>query len=395
MYTNLAKFVYRYMQSLKIMISRILEKQILNDLKPRHVTILFGARRTGKTFLMEQIINKLPDKKILKLHGEDFDVATMMSSQRIETLRSVVAGYDYLFLDEAQDIPGIGKNLKLLVDNQKDVGVFVTGSASFELRNQIGEPLVGRSGIFHLYPFLVSEISESYVETFSKLPELLVYGTYPQVYMEENIDRKREVLENLRNGYLLKDILQLDNIKDSVFVMNLLRFIAFQIGNDISYNEIAANLGSTVKTVQRYLDILEKTFIIFRLYGFSRNLRKEISKSPRFYFWDNGIRNAVISLTNRLEIRDDAGKLWENFCIAERVKIQKYKRNWANHYFWRTYDQQEIDLIEEVEGKITAFEMKWSKKKSRKPKAFAENYPESGYHIINRENFQEFLIYNQ
>jgi uncharacterized protein len=375
------------------MIKRIIEEQLIRDLKPGRVTILFGARRTGKTFLMEQIVNRLSEKRILKLHGEDFDVATALSSQRIEVLKGLVAGYDYLFLDEAQDIPGIGKNLKLLVDTQKDVGVFVTGSASFELRNQIGEPLVGRSGIFHLYPFLLSEISDGFMDLYSKLPQVLVYGTYPQVFLEDNIDSKREVLENLRNGYLLKDVLQLDNLKDSVFVMNLLRFIAFQIGNDVSYNEIASNLGTTVKTVQRYLDILEKTFIIFRLYGFSRNLRKEISKSPRFYFWDTGIRNAVISMTNQLEIRDDAGRLWENFCIAERIKIHKYKRSWANHYFWRTYDQQEIDLIEETQGKISAFEMKWGKKRSRVPKAFADNYPEANYQLVNRENFFGFLNY--
>lgn len=375
------------------MIQRILTRQIIDDLKPSHVTVLFGARRTGKTVLMEQVIKALPEKKILMLHGEDFDVATALSSRKSEVLSNLVRGYDYLFLDEAQDIPDIGKNLKLLVDLNKKTGVFVTGSASFELKHQIGEPLVGRSRFFHLYPFLLYEVSADYLSAYKNLQQSLVYGTYPQVFLEENLKQKRETLENIRNGYLLKDVLQLDNVKDSLFVMNLLRFIAFQIGNDISYNEMANHLGSTVKTIQRYLDILEKTFIIFRLQGFNRNLRKEITKTPRFYFWDNGIRNVVLSMTNPLEIREDTGKLWENFCIAERIKIQHYKRTWSNFYFWRTYDQQEIDLIEETQGKLVAFEMKWGNKLARIPKAFAENYPEGKFVTVNRENFADVLRY--
>jgi uncharacterized protein len=374
------------------MISRIITKQIINDLKPGHVTVLFGARRTGKTVMMEQIQKMMPDKKILFLHGEDFDVAEALSSQRQEILKNLVSGYDFLFLDEAQNIPGIGKNLKLLVDTQKQTGVFVTGSASFELKNQIGEPLVGRSRFFHLHPFLLSEITDNYIDARRKLSQILVYGTYPQIFLADNLASKREILENIRNGYLLRDILQLDNLKDSIFIINLLKNIAYQVGNDISYNELANNLKTTVKTIQRYLEILEKAFVIFRLYGFSRNLRKEISKSPRFYFWDNGIRNVIISNTNPLDSRDDAGKLWENFCIAERIKRSLYKRDFANHYFWRTYDQQEIDLIEEADGIISGYEMKWGDKSARVPKAFADNYPDASFHFINKENFPDYLF---
>ncbi len=344
---------------------------------------------------MNFVKEKLSHKKILLLHGEDLDVVSTLSSGRQDILKNLVSGYDFLFLDEAQGIPGVGRNLKLLVDTQPKTGVFVTGSASFELRNQIGEPLVGRSRIFHLFPYLLSEVTQGYMDAYSRLPQTLVFGLYPQVIGENTSNSKREILENIRNGYLLKDVLALDNLKDSVFILNLLKYLAFQIGNDVSMNEIANSLGTTVKTVQRYLDILEKAFVIFKIQGFSRNLRKEISKAPRFYFWDNGIRNVVISNTNPLESRDDVGKLWENFCISERIKIQNYKRTWSNFFFWRTYDQQEIDLLEEHSGDLKAFEMKWKSKKVKVPKAFRDNYSDVPLYQINRENFYDFLNYRE
>lgn len=373
------------------MINRFLLKPLLDNLKQGQVTALFGARRTGKTTLMNMMISSMTDKKVLILNGEDYDVAQLLSSRRQETLRSLVSGYDIVFIDEAQNVPDIGQNLKLLVDTQPGVAVFATGSASFDLRNQIGEPLTGRSRFFSLYPIALSEFSGGYLDALQKLPELLIFGSYPQVLIESNQKEKRHILENIRNGYLLKDILQLENIKDSLFVMNLLRMLAFQIGNDVSSNELARNLGTTVKTIQRYLDLLEKAFIIFRLTGFSRNLRKEITKSPRFYFWDNGIRNAVISNFNPLEIRDDAGKLWENYCISERIKKQTYLDTFSSFYFWRTYDQQEIDLVEVSDEHIKAFEFKWGVKEAEAPKAFTENYPGSEFQTINRNSFFEYL----
>ncbi len=374
------------------MIRRYLSTPIKTNLKKGHVTILYGARRTGKTTLMNEISNSLPKDKVLILNGEDFDVASVLSSQKTETLRNLVAGYDYLFIDEAQNIPAIGKNLKLLVDTQSQISVFATGSASFELKGQLGEPLTGRSRFFTLYPFTLSEISKGYLEAINKLPELLIYGSYPQVYMEKNLKEKRRLLENIRNGYLLKDVLQLENIKDSLFIMNLLRLLAYQVGNDVSFNELARNLNTTVKTIQRYLDILEKAFIIFRLYGYSKNLRKELSKSPRFYFWDNGIRNAVISNFSSVEVRNDTGQLWENFCISERIKKQTYNETFSNFYFWRTYDRQEIDLIEIRDEQLLAFEFKWGHKKTKVPRAFQVNYPDAEYAVINRESFYNFLM---
>lgn len=373
------------------MINRYLTEKLKINLKSGNVTVLFGARRTGKTTLMNIIVDSLTDKNVLVLNGEDFDVANALSSGRIETLGNLVAGYEVLFIDEAQNIPNIGQNLKLLIDTQVNVSVFATGSASFDLKNQIGEPLTGRSRYFNLYPLAFGELIKGYMEGLSHLPTLLVYGSYPQIIMEPDLKEKRHILENIRNGYLIKDVLQLENIKDSLFVMNLLRLLAFQIGNDVSYNELSRNLGSTVKTIKRYLEILEKAFIIFRLQGFSRNLRKEIAKSPRFYFWDNGIRNSLISNFNPADLRDDMGRLWENFCISERLKKQVYQETFSNFYYWRTYDKQEIDLIEIKDENIEAFEFKWGDKVVKTPKAFKDAYPEAKFTTINKESFFEFL----
>lgn len=374
------------------MIQRHLEQALFENLKPGHVTALFGARRTGKTVLLQHLAERLPDKKILIVNGEDLDAASILSSQKQAILSNLVSGYEYLFIDEAQSIPNIGLNLKLLVDTNPGVSVFVTGSSSFDLRNKIGEPLTGRSRYWNIYPFTVAEISQDYLTLVRSLPSYLVFGTYPQVYTAENDKEKRIILENIRNGYLLKDVLQLDNVKDSLFVLNLLKNLAFQIGNDVSYNELANSLNSTVKTVRRYIEILEKSFVIFRLTGFSRNLQKEISKSPRIYFWDNGIRNAIISRFEQLEQRDDAGKLWENFCISERIKKQTYAESFSAFYFWRTYDQQEIDLIEENGNKLEAYEFKWGDKQAKLPSGFERNYPEAGFQTINQQTFYDFLI---
>ncbi len=373
------------------MIARNITTELLRNLKPGNVTILFGARRTGKTFLMHKIVDSLKDKKVLVLNGEDFEVMEVLSSGKQSVLKSLVANYDYLFIDEAQNIPDIGKNLKLLIDSVPDLAIFATGSASFDLRNKVGAPLTGRSRFFYLYPFSFSEISDNYITALQQLPINIIYGSYPQVFLEESVKEKRHILENLKNGYLLKDVLALDNLKDSMFVMDLLKLIAFQIGNDVSYNELARSLSTTVKTVKRYLEILEKAFVIFSLSGFSRNLRKEISKSPRFYFWDNGIRNAVISNFNMPETRSDMGKLWENYCISERLKKQQYNQTFSNFYFWRTYDQQEIDLIEEVDGRIFAFEFKWGDKSAKIPTAFKDNYLDSEFTVVNKLNMYEFL----
>ncbi len=373
------------------MIARLLQKQIVEKLKPGFVVGLFGARRTGKTIIMEEIKKSVTNKKVLMVHGENLDVAEILSSQRVSRLKQLISGYDYLFIDEAQKIPNIGANLKLIVDAIPTVTLFVTGSSAFDLKNKIGEPLTGRSKFFYLYPIAEAELEEDYITAFENLEPRLIYGAYPQVITADSQNEKRDMLESIKNGYLLRDILELDNLKDSVFILNLLKLIAFQIGKDVSFRELASNLSVNKNTVMRYLDLLEKNYIIFSLSGFSRNLRKEISKSSRYFFWDNGIRNIVISNLNLLNSRDDVGKLWENYCVSERLKINHYRGLMTNYYYWRTYDQKEIDLIEESGGFLNAYEFKWGLARVKTPHLFLDTYPNSSFSVINKENFLDFI----
>jgi hypothetical protein len=374
------------------MIKRKIEETIIKSIRSGKVIGLFGARRTGKTVLMNSIKEQLTRQKVLMVQGDNLDVADILSSQRLSILKRLVAGYHYLFIDEAQKIPRIGQNLKLLVDSIPKIKIFITGSSALELRNRIGEPLTGRSKYFYLYPLSFGELNEDYLSFRETLDQKLIFGAYPSVVTAENSQERMDELESIKNGYLLKDILELDNQKDSAFILKLLRLVAFQIGNDVSYAELASNLNVNSKTVQRYLDILEKSYIIFSLPGFSRNLRKEYSKTPRYYFWDNGIRNSVISNYNPIGLRDDAGKLWENYFISERLKHAAYNGWICNHYFWRTYDQQEIDLLEEKSGKLHAFECKFRATKVPKiPVAFRNAYPEAEFNAVNPENFIDFV----
>ncbi|MCD4791994.1 MAG: ATP-binding protein [Bacteroidales bacterium] len=370
---------------------RIIKKQIKSSLKQGSVIALFGARRTGKTVLMKKIMNELSEKTILYVQGDDFDISEILSSQRLSLLKSFVYGYDYLFVDEAQKISNIGQNLKLLTDNVPELSIFITGSSALDLRQKVGEPLTGRSVFYYLFPFSQKELNEDFLTAKRNIETKLIYGMYPQVIMAETVNDRIDVLTSIKNGYLLKDVLELDNLKDTKFILNLLRLIAFQIGNDISYSELASNLNVNKKTVQRYLDILEKIYVIFSLPGFSRNLRKEYSKTPRYYFWDNGIRNILISNFNNINLRDDIGKLWENFCISERLKFSHYNSFNANYFFWRTYDQKEIDLIEEKDGFLNAYEFKWKNKKVKPPKLFTETYKKSEFFVINPENWLNFI----
>lgn len=375
------------------MVYRIITKSVLKALRPSKVVGIFGPRRVGKTVLMDQIKKELGGKKILMVHGENLDAAEALSSRRLSVLKRLIGDNQYLFIDEAQEIPDIGVNLKLIVDSMPGVSVLATGSSSFDLRRQIGEPLVGRSRYFHLYPFSLNEInSNNYLKQKEELEEQLVYGLYPEVYTSPTLAEKRAQLESIRDGYLLKDILQLDNLKDSLFIFNLLRQIAFQIGQDVSHAELASNLNVNKKTVMRYLELLEKSYVLFSRRGFSRNLRKEYTKSPRYYFWDNGVRNAVISNYNGLAVRDDVGRLWENYCVAERQKALEYKNIQANSFFWRTYDQKEIDLIEERKGKISAFEFKFSKTNAKAPADFIKAYPKAKFTLITKDNYLDRLI---
>jgi uncharacterized protein len=372
-------------------IERTIESRIIEKLMPGHVVGLLGARRVGKTCLMNSIKANLSDKNILVVQGDNLDASEILSSRRISLLERFVQGYDALFIDEAQMIPEIGANLKLMVDSIPALSIFITGSSAFDIKNHTGAPLTGRSTFFNLYPFAQTELKQDFMTAQSSLHQKLIYGTYPQSYLAAKDEDRMDILENIRDGYLLKDLLMLDNVKGASFVINLLRLIAFQIGNEISYSELGRALKADNKTVQRYLDLLEKMYVLFSLNGFSRNLRKEYTKSPRYYFWDNGIRNVVISNFNQLNQRDDVGKLWENYCISERMKRNHYAQLRVNSYFWRTYDQKEVDYIEEQNNQVVGYEMKWTDGKSSGAKAFTSAYENAVVNVINQENVLDFI----
>ena len=328
------------------------------------------------------------------LNGEDYDTIALLNERSISNYRLLLEGIDLLAIDEAQNIPEIGSKLKLIVDEVEGIKVIASGSSSFDLLNKAGEPLVGRSTQFHLTPFSQKEISqiENALETRQHLESRLIYGSYPEVVMLESFERKTDYLRDIVGAYLLKDILAIDGLKNSSKMKELLRLIAFQMGSEVSYDELGKQLGMSKNTVEKYLDLLSKVFVVYRLGAYSRNLRKEVVKAGKWYFYDNGIRNAIIGNFTPLSVRQDVGALWENYLISERMK-QSYNRNRAKEfYFWRTYDNQEIDLIEESPEGLSAFEFKWGDKKPNVPTSFATAYPEASFKVINTENYQEFVL---
>jgi predicted AAA+ superfamily ATPase len=373
--------------------NRILLSQILKGLQPNKVVVLLGARRTGKTYLLRQLAaaTKL---KFLLLNGEDMDVHQLLANRSIEHYRSLAMGYQLLIIDEAQQVPDIGRVLKLFVDEVKGLSILVTGSSLFDLGNKLGEPLTGRKKDFYLFPISQLELAASQdpLQRNRSLEERLLFGSYPEIFDFKKPTDKQEYLKELMNSYLLKDILLLENIRNSDKLLSLLRLIAYQIGQEVSLEELGRNLQMSKNTVERYLDLLSKVFVVFKVSGFSRNLRKEIVKTKRWYFFDNGIRNALIRNFQPLALRNDTGMLWENFLAAERVKLQNYLRLDTTNYFWRTHDRQEIDWIEEREGKLLAYEFKWqSSSRPTAPKAWREAYPEARFKVITPQNFMDFV----
>jgi uncharacterized protein len=367
-------------------------QNIKKYLQSGKVLIIYGARRVGKTTLIHEYIDGL-DEKYIFVSGEDINVQNYLSSQSIEKLKDFIGEHKILIIDEAQYIKNIGINLKMIVDHISDIKIIATGSSSFDMAQNIGEPLTGRQYVLRQYPLSQLELSnfENIVETRSNLESRLVYGSYPEVVTTKDNTLRIEYLNELVNSYLLKDILQFENIRNSEKLKRLLQLIAFQIGKEVSITELGQQLGLGKNTVDRYLDLLEKVFVIYKLPGFSRNLRKEIQKSNRYFFYDLGIRNTLISNFNPLELRNDIGQIWENYIITERFKKHEYNRIFSNKYFWRTYDKKEIDLIEEMNGKLTGYEIKWNKKKSKHAKAWLKAYPESNVEIITKENYLKFI----
>ena len=379
---------------MEIIIERAISKRFLSKMTSNKVMVLLGARRVGKTVFIKHLSDTEFSEPYLWLNGEDITTLAILADRSVENYRSLVGSNRILIIDEAQKVPEIGLVLKLMVDHIKDIKIIATGSSVFDLSNKLGEPLTGRKYTFYLFPLAQVEYSkyENLTETRSRLEERLVYGSYPELTSIAGLDEKADYLRELVNSYLLKDILEFEGIRNADKLINLLRLIAFQVGKEISLEELGRQLGISRNTVERYLDLLSKVFVIFKLAGFSRNLRKEITKSNRWYFYDNGIRNALISNFNPLSLRNDHGELWENYLITERIKYQQYTGMHSNNYFWRTYQQQEIDLIEEHSGRLDAFEIKWSTtKKVKAPAAWVNAYPDSTYKVITPENYLDWI----
>lgn len=362
-------------------------------LHPQKVLVIYGPRRVGKTTLLNNFLKSI-DLKYKLDSGDNIQTQNILSSQDFSQILEYIEGYQLYAIDEAQHVPDIGMGLKIIVDQKPDIKIIATGSSSFDLANTLGEPLTGRKLTLKLHPIAQLELLNQHnkLELKQKLPEYLVFGSYPEIITAKTKQQKIQLLEELVNAYLLKDILSMEKVKGSKPLLNLLKLLAFQIGQEVSLNELASQLSIDVKTVGRYLDLLEKTFVIINVSGFSRNLRSEITSKAKYYFYDNGIRNAVVSQFNNLENRNDIGQLWENFIFTERMKKKDYKNIYGSDYFWRTYNQQEVDLVEERDNKLHGFEFKWSpKKKMTAPKEWLSTYENATYQVINQKNYLDFI----
>ncbi|MFN8347008.1 MAG: ATP-binding protein [Spirosomataceae bacterium] len=373
-------------------ISRILENTLHKYLVSGKVNVLYGARRVGKTFLIRKIVEKL-GLPYVWLNGDLPDIQKFLAERNLAKYKSLLAGKELLIIDEAQSVPYIGPALKIIVDEIPSLKIIASGSSAFDLSNNLGEPLVGRAHWHELYPISQAELGtlENYLETARNLEERLIYGSYPDVCLLPNSTDKELYLIELTGSYLLRDIVSFDGVKNSSKVYDLLKLVAFQIGKEVSLLELGNQLEMSKNTVKKYLDLLEKVYVLKKVRGFSKNLRKEITKNSRWYFWDNGVRNAIIGDFKPLAFRNDVGELWENYLMYERLKKNKYAGKHQQTYFWRTYDQQEIDCIEVKNLELEAYEFKWGNKKAKLPKAFAEAYPDAKFEVITKENYLDFI----
>lgn len=379
---------------MKKLITRSIEKQIIKSLIPNKVIVLLGPRRVGKTILINQIIEKITEPYLL-LNGENVDIRKQLAYRSTQNYLNLLGSKRLLIIDEAQKVPEIGNILKLMIDEITGLKILVTGSSAFDISKYTVEPLTGRKKTFNLFALSEEELGqiEDVIQKPANLKQRLIYGNYPELIHLEDMADKIDYLRDLVNSYLLKDILEFENIKNSDKIFDLLRLIAFQIGSEVSNNELGRQLSMSKNTVEKYLDLLSKVYILHSVSAFSRNLRKEIVKGKKWYFYDNGLRNILIGNMNPLELRNDSGLLWENYIISERIKYQKYNRMLVYNYFWRTYDQQEIDWIEDREGILHAYEFKWNpKRKTKKPVAWKNAYADSEFEIINNENYVDWII---
>lgn len=371
------------------LVNRTISQKIKDALFKDKVVIVYGARQVGKTTLVKQILQQFPQKS-LYLNCDEPDIRQALTDRTSTELKQFLGDSDLVVLDEAQRVKNIGLTLKLLIDNYPRMQVMATGSSSFDLSNEISEPLTGRKKEFHLFPFSIEELQSIYsnMEINRILEDRMIMGMYPEVI--EGGPEAGDKLKNLSQSYTYKDVLQYQNIKNPEVLVTLLQALALQVGSEVSYNELAETTGVNKKTVESYIQILEKAFVIFRLRPFSRNLRNELKKLRKIYFYDNGVRNALINNFNPLNLRGDKGALWENFMISERVKYNSNNFRNVNHYFWRTWGGKEIDLVEESEGGLHGYELKFNKD-SKIPKEWKEAYPDSNFGVVNKNNYFDFI----
>ncbi|MBR4517714.1 MAG: ATP-binding protein [Victivallales bacterium] len=370
--------------------------QIASMLQPGKVLALYGPRRAGKTTLLSDFLQNWHGGRYFYGTGEDRSVKEVLESSDVGLIRGAFSGYELVVIDEAQALARVGAGLKLLVDSLPEVKVIASGSSSFQLASDLGEPLTGRRRTATLYPVSAMELAGDLgnMALRQRLDELLVYGSYPEILTTENLHDKADALRELCDAYLFKDILAFERLRNADKIHRLLSLLVFQVGKEVSITELGTGLGLNRLTVERYLDLLEKTFVIFRVPGFSRNLRSEVTKTSRYYFRDNGIMNTVINNFNPLSLRNgnDVGALWENFIVSERMKKQEYQRMHSNNYFWRTYERQEIDLVEEHDGRLFGYEIKYNKPSTSAPPLWRENYPDAAFQVISRKNFTDFIL---
>ncbi len=376
-------------------VPRVIYEEFKRRLRPQKVLIILGARRVGKTELINKYLSELEPDEYQLFNGEDQHTWQLFADRTVRNYKNLLGKTRLLVIDEAQKIPEIGVKLKLMVDSIEGLKIIATGSSVFDLSNKLGEPLVGRSNTLQLFPLSQMEFGrlENHFQTNVNLEERLIFGGYPELQHIESWNEKIEYLNEVVGSILIRDILEFEGVRKSGKIMDLLRLIAFQVGKEVNVEELAKSLKDISRnTVENYLDLLEKVFIIYKVKGFSRNLRKEVSKSSRWYFYDNGIRNAIIKNFNKLDFRQDTGELWENYLMAERIKFNAYTKNLKNQYFWRTYDQQEIDLVEEGSGLLSGYEFKWNaRKKVKAPGAWTRAYPDASFETINQKNYLEFI----
>ncbi len=367
---------------------------IKSKLEPGKVLLLYGPRRVGKTTLLKQLLEDSSVDGIKSfLNGEQAIIQKQLTSRSIEQFKGLIGTSRILIIDEAQHVPEIGLCLKLMVDHFSEIAIIASGSSSFSLAQDVGEPLTGRKKTIHIYPLSAEELidtkgSSAYLDS---LESTLIYGCYPEIQRLPKLEDKQEYLRELVDSYLYRDILELEKVRRPKKIRDLLTLLTFQIGKEVSHTELAVSLQLNQKTVERYLDLLEQSFVLINIRGFSRNLRKEVTKTSRYYFYDPGIRNALINNFNPLSLRDDVGMLWENYIVIERLKKQAYSGIISNNYFWRTYDQKEIDWVEEREGQLFGYEISWQKKNKAAPKDWLTQYPNARFMNIHQGDFLEFI----